>query len=54
MSEFRKDPVSRRWVIFSPERSYRPNDFKNDERKDKSNEYCPFALEMKKNLEMKF
>lgn len=43
MSEFRKDPVSRRWVIFSPERSYRPNDFKNDERKDKSNEYCPFC-----------
>lgn len=53
MSEFRKDPVSRRWVIFFTRRFYRPNDFKNDERKDKSNEYLSFALGMK-NLGMKF
>jgi UDPglucose--hexose-1-phosphate uridylyltransferase len=46
MSELRKDPVSKRWVIFSPERAQRPNDFQDtkppyeDEAKQK---YCPFC-----------
>ncbi|BDU50812.1 galactose-1-phosphate uridylyltransferase [Haliovirga abyssi] len=49
MSELRKDPVSKRWVIFAPERSKRPSDY----RKDKDEEVkvdleeesgkCPFC-----------
>ena len=31
MSELRKDPVSRRWVIFAPERAYRPKDYADEE-----------------------
>ncbi len=44
MSELRKDPVSKRWVIFSPERVYRPNDYadvKEEENEDISK--CPFC-----------
>ncbi|TDT68007.1 UDPglucose--hexose-1-phosphate uridylyltransferase [Hypnocyclicus thermotrophus] len=45
MSELRKDPVSKRWVIFSPERAYRPNDYKvKKEKKEKEEDkYCPFC-----------
>lgn len=46
MSEFRKDPVSKRWVIFSPERAYRPNDYKTKEdckKTEEENSYCPFC-----------
>lgn len=45
MSEFRKDPVSKRWVIFSPERAYRPSDYRKDELKDgeKEPDFCPFC-----------
>lgn len=46
MSEFRKDPVSKRWVIFSPERAYRPSDYlKKDkiEEEKEENQYCPFC-----------
>ena len=31
MSEFRKDPVNKRWVIYFPERDYRAIDFKSEE-----------------------
>ena len=44
MSELRKDPVSKRWVIFPPERVYRPNDYadvKEEENEDISK--CPFC-----------
>lgn len=48
MSELRKDPVSKRWVIFSPERAHRPSDYKKkddecsiDMNEDISN--CPFC-----------
>jgi UDPglucose--hexose-1-phosphate uridylyltransferase len=46
MSELRKDPVSRRWVIYSPERVYRPNDYTNKEFKGDEKEElarCPFC-----------
>jgi len=47
MSELRKDPVSRRWVIFSPERAYRPKDYSNskedNEEKGKEKKFCPFC-----------
>lgn len=44
MSEFRKDPVSKRWVIFSPERAYRPNDYvKEEEEEEEEKSYCPFC-----------
>ena len=43
MSEFRKDPVNKRWVIFSPERAYRPSDFKNEEKHEHEKGYCPFC-----------
>lgn len=47
MSELRKDPVSKRWVIFSPERAYRPSDYKpKDEMKNEENKekkFCPFC-----------
>lgn len=48
MSELRKDPVSKRWVIFSPEREHRPNDYEKKDQEctqhieeDISN--CPFC-----------
>lgn len=43
MSEFRKDPVSKRWVIYSPERAYRPSDFKAEEEVYEKPKYCPFC-----------
>lgn len=45
MSEFRKDPVSKRWVIFSPERAYRPSDYSKKDVADEADEgkYCPFC-----------
>ena len=43
MSEFRKDPVSKRWVIFSPERAYRPTDYKSEEKEEHEKKYCPFC-----------
>jgi UDPglucose--hexose-1-phosphate uridylyltransferase len=48
MSELRKDPVSKRWVIFSPERAQRPNDFQNlklsyTDTEEAEDKYCPFC-----------
>ena len=43
MSEFRKDPVNKRWVIYSPERAYRPTDFKSEEKQEHEKGYCPFC-----------
>ncbi len=46
MSELRKDPVSRRWVIFAPERAYRPKDYADEEiKRDEKEELarCPFC-----------
>lgn len=45
MSEIRKDPISNRWVIFSPERSYRPDSYKEEKKEfNPDNEsWCPFC-----------
>jgi len=45
MSELRKDPVSRRWVIFSPDRAHRPVDVKDksDEHTQEDIKNCPFC-----------
>ncbi len=43
MSEFRHDPVQKRWVIVAVERGRRPSDFKI-EKKDKGKaKFCPFC-----------
>jgi UDPglucose--hexose-1-phosphate uridylyltransferase len=43
MHELRKDPIVDRWVIFSPERSLRPNDFQAVERGYSHPPACPFC-----------
>jgi len=43
MSELRKDPIVDRWVIFSPERKLRPNDFQAIEREYSDPPACPFC-----------
>ncbi|MEW6584740.1 MAG: galactose-1-phosphate uridylyltransferase [Nitrospirota bacterium] len=42
MSEFRKDPVSGRWVIISVERGKRPTDFVSPYQRKKGG-FCPFC-----------
>mgnify|MGYP001260941607 CR=1 FL=1 len=42
MPEYRKDPITKRWVIFSTERSERPKDFGKVEQVIDSQE-CPFC-----------
>jgi UDPglucose--hexose-1-phosphate uridylyltransferase len=42
MSEFRKDPVTGRWVIIAAERARRPSDFRVDE-EPPSPTFCPFC-----------
>ncbi len=41
MSELRKDPITRRWVIISTERGKRPHDFKVEQVRSTS-KFCPF------------
>jgi len=41
MMELRKDPIIKRWVIISSERSKRPMDFKKQQQKTE-NSFCPF------------
>lgn len=46
MSELRKDPVSKRWVVFAPERGQRPHDYKEEDKKKHFTEdtaKCPFC-----------
>ena len=42
MGEFRRDPVSGRWVIIASDRATRPTDFKN-ERAPRTGGFCPFC-----------
>lgn len=44
--ELRKDPVTNRWVIFSPARAKRPSDFKSKAPITQSQQHqeCPFCL----------
>jgi len=42
MPEFRKDPITRRWVIFSTERSKRPSDYGKVTQIKEEND-CPFC-----------
>lgn len=42
MSEFRKDPITGRWVIVAPERGVRPSDFRVAT-SIRSGGYCPFC-----------
>ncbi|XVE89776.1 hypothetical protein DITRI_Ditri20bG0022300 [Diplodiscus trichospermus] len=44
--ELRKDPVTNRWVIFSPARAKRPTDFKSKspENPNSSSSSCPFCI----------
>lgn len=42
MSEFRKDPVSGRWIIIAPERAARPTDFPVERRYGVGG-FCPFC-----------
>lgn len=43
MSQFRRDPISGRWVIVAPERSARPTDFPVERRSTKTAGFCPFC-----------
>jgi len=43
MSELRHDPVTRRWVIISAERSRKPTEFVQPERHPTSPQACPFC-----------
>ncbi|MBI4872162.1 MAG: galactose-1-phosphate uridylyltransferase [Candidatus Riflebacteria bacterium] len=45
MPELRKDPVTGAWVIFSPERSRRPQDFACFHSEETPKESCPFCPE---------
>ncbi len=45
MPELRKDPVTGAWVIFSPERSRRPQDFATGGGDETPREQCPFCPE---------
>jgi UDPglucose--hexose-1-phosphate uridylyltransferase len=43
MSELRKDPIVRRWVVFAPGRNHRPSDFPSQRpAEQRSSEPCPF------------
>ncbi|KAL9244786.1 hypothetical protein vseg_018512 [Gypsophila vaccaria] len=48
-SQIRHDPISNKWVIFSPTRSKRPSDFKSpapapDPTRTRPDQQCPFCL----------
>jgi len=43
MSEFRHDPVQKRWVIVAVERSRRPSDFKIAKKPKGAASFCPFC-----------
>jgi UDPglucose--hexose-1-phosphate uridylyltransferase len=43
MPELRRDPVSGRWVIISPDRQKRPNDFQFERAVTFGREQCPFC-----------
>lgn len=43
MSEFRKDPVTGRWVIITTERQKRPSDFRFEPTSPKPVLFCPFC-----------
>jgi len=43
MSEFRHDPVQKRWVIVAVERGKRPTDFAKSPKDDKAPKMCPFC-----------
>ncbi len=43
MSEFRHDPVQKRWVIIAVERSRRPSDFKIEKLEGGGEGFCPFC-----------
>jgi UDPglucose--hexose-1-phosphate uridylyltransferase len=43
MSEFRHDPVQKRWVIIAVERSRRPSDFKIENAPGGGGGFCPFC-----------
>lgn len=47
MSEFRQDPVSKDWILISPERSRRPSEFAKDRKKrtPSPRSHCPFEPE---------
>ena len=43
MSEFRKDPVTGRWVIIATERQKRPSDFRIEPTEPRPAHFCPFC-----------
>jgi UDPglucose--hexose-1-phosphate uridylyltransferase len=43
MPELRKDPLNGRWVIISPERALRPDQFRRYPRHPASDQICPFC-----------
>lgn len=43
MPEFRRDPITGRWVIISPERGQRPNDFQTECATTSAAGTCPFC-----------
>lgn len=45
-SQLRKDPVTNRWVIFSPARAKRPSDFKSKfpQNPNPNQQQCPFCI----------
>ncbi|MGB9605318.1 MAG: galactose-1-phosphate uridylyltransferase [Bryobacteraceae bacterium] len=43
MPEFRKDPVTGRWVIIATDRARRPSDFSREQVVIKGSPYCPFC-----------
>jgi UDPglucose--hexose-1-phosphate uridylyltransferase len=43
MSEYRRDPVTDRWVIIAPERAQRPREMTFDDDHRLESEYCPFC-----------
>ncbi|HLI35310.1 MAG TPA: galactose-1-phosphate uridylyltransferase [Terriglobia bacterium] len=43
MSEFRKDPVTGRWVIIATDRAKRPSDFVRDKVEIRGSGFCPFC-----------
>lgn len=43
MPEFRKDPITGRWVIIATDRARRPSDFSREQVLIKGGRYCPFC-----------
>ena len=43
MPEFRKDPVTGRWVIIATERAKRPSAFVSSHEAPRDEEFCPFC-----------